>query len=352
MRTELDPSYTAEVDSSSAESWYIHLDRFADANLYQTWDWGLTFSGARRISNLVLKKTGEIVAIAQVRLFPAGPLKGGIAFARWGPLWQPKIGSTDVEVFRQAVRALRIEYVDKRKLALRLLPRLFVGQGTHVTVMQEEGYRQLRGRRASKTLLLDVSQSLEDLRSNFLRKWRGHLNSAEKQNLSVATGQSREFFADFAALHRAMMHRKRFATSTDLEGHQRLQEQLPERYKMSVIIARKDGEPCAGGIFSFHGDTAVYLFGATNEAGMQSSASYLVQWEALKMMKARGLTQYDFHGINAEANPGTYTFKKGAAGKTGVEADFVGQFQALMPSVTNYSILAAEAVRHNIREWL
>jgi lipid II:glycine glycyltransferase (peptidoglycan interpeptide bridge formation enzyme) len=221
MQPEANRSYTAEVDGFSAEQWYAYLDGFADANLYQTWHWGATFSPGR-VSTLVLKRDGEVVAMAQIRLFPAGPWRGGIAFTRWGPVWQLKGQSADAEVLRQAMRAPYVEYVTERKMVLRVLPRLFLDNGDHIAILQQEGYRLLEDRKVGRTLLIDITPSLEQLRANFIGKWRTTLNSAEKQGFTIHVGDGTAEFEGFAGVYRAMLDRKKFDTNADLEGHQQI----------------------------------------------------------------------------------------------------------------------------------
>ena len=111
---------------------------------------------------------------------------------------------------------------------------------------------------------------------------------------------------------------------------------------MDVVIARDGERACAGAIVSALGDTALFLFGATNDSGMRTSGSYLVQWEILKLLKGNAVRVYDLHGINPETNPGTYHFKRGLAGKHGTEVTFGGQIQAFEPSISNYSVLLVE----------
>ena len=346
----LEKEYTAEIDSTGAESWYGLLECFADASLYQAWHWGVVLSGASRLSHLVLKRSGNVVALAQVRLFKIPLVRGGIAFVRWGPVWQSSNGEKDPEVFRQGIRALRNEYVVKRGMVLRIVPRLFEGDGEYGEILEREGYVGMKHQGESRSLILDLSPPLEEIRRGFEKKWRNCLSKAEKQGLSISIGRGETDLNDFRVIYKSMLRRKTLTPMADLEGHKRIQVLLPEELKMAVVTCRLGDDVCAGGVFSVIGDTAVYLFGATNETGMRTCASYLVQWELLKHLKEKGVSWYDLNGINPQRNPGTYHFKKGLAGKTAREVKFIGQFQAIAPSIANYSVLVIDAVRHKIRK--
>src|SRR5262249_19888703 len=133
------------------------------------------------------------------------------------------------------------------------------------------------------------------------------------------------------------------------QKHRRLQEVVPSDLKMQIVLARQEGETCAGAIVSAIGDTGVYLFGATSETGMRVSASYLVQWEAVKTLKAHGLKYYDLNGIDPVLNPGVYHFKKGLGGRQGLEITSIGPHQAARRSISSYVLLLADRLRQRRR---
>ena len=65
----------------------------------------------------------------------------------------------------------------------------------------------------------------------------------------------------------------------------------------------------AGNITSIHGDTAVYLIGASTETGLKAKAGYMMHWRTIELIRERGLPWYDLGGIDPEANPGVTSFK-------------------------------------------
>ncbi len=62
------------------------------------------------------------------------------------------------------------------------------------------------------------------------------------------------------------------------------------------------------------GDSAIYLLGATSDAGLHSKGAYLLHWHLIDWLKAKGTRWYDLGGIDPERNPGVYQFKKGFSG--------------------------------------
>ena len=103
------------------------LDLFNDANIYQTWSYGVVRWGAKNLSHMVLKRDGEVLGMAQLRIIRPTRLKFGMAYLRWGPLCERRGKPLDPEVLAIMSRALEEEYVEKRRLLLRVLPNAFAG---------------------------------------------------------------------------------------------------------------------------------------------------------------------------------------------------------------------------------
>ena len=76
-----------------------------------------------------------------------------------------------------------------------------------------------------------------------------------------------------------------------------------------VGIVSRDGEPLAGNITAIHGDTAVYLVGASTDAALERKASYLMHWRTIELLQERGVPWYDLGGIDPDVNPGVTSFK-------------------------------------------
>src|SRR5579863_4327780 len=123
----LDPIWQVEVDRATPAEWSAMLDLFGDANLYQTWSYGAIRWGPENLSHLVLKRNGEVVGMAQVRIVRPTRFNFGMAYLRWGPLCHRRGGELDAEATICVARALQEEYVCKRGLLLQILPNAFVG---------------------------------------------------------------------------------------------------------------------------------------------------------------------------------------------------------------------------------
>lgn len=338
--------YTSEVDIADEETWYRVLQEFDDANIYQTWSYAATMSGRRNVSRLLLKKNGEVVAAAQARIVKMPLLKLGIAYVRWGPLWQRHGAAPDTEVFRHAVRALRDEYVCRRGLTLRLFPILFDHSSpTLSAILAEEGLSAPDRETRERTILVDLTPSLDELHNGLARNWKRNLKTAKQNDLQIVEGSDDELFGRFIELYKQMVSRKGFAEPNDINQFRLMQPHLPDRFKMRIALCTSAGQICAGLIWSALGSTGIELFAATNETGLENKGSYLLRWRLLTHLKENHFVFYDLNGINPLINPGGYKFKRELGGNNGKDVYYLGRFDSYPNSTARACVTCADRLK-------
>ena len=343
---ELGRGYTSEVDAVDEETWNRILQDFDDGNIYQTWPYGEVTSGRRNMSHLILKADGKIVAVAQARIAKLPAVNIGIAYVRWGPLWRSHATGLNAEIFRQALRALRNEFVCKRGLVLRLFPILFDDDPLcFASILAEEGFSSSGRETRSRTILMDLSLSLEDLRENLGPNWKRNLKLAQRKMLDVVEGTDDQLFGTLIDIHHEMVTRKQFVEGNDINQFRLIQARLPEQLKMRIMLCQSDAGVCAGLVCSAIGRTAVYLFGATSQVGLKSHGSYLLHWKLIDHLKKQGCSVYDLNGINPARNPGTYKFKHDLGGSYGRDVCFLGRFDAHANLLSHAGVELGDTVR-------
>ncbi len=332
----LDAGYTIEVSHLSEPVWHRLLEDFTDANLYQTWAYGDVTSSHT-----------NVVAIAQVRIARLPLIPVGIAYVLWGPLWKRSIDPPSTNVFRQAIRALRNEFVCNRGLTLRLYPVLYqTDSPDFAAILGEEQFAPLTSFGSTRTIVMDLRPSLDDLRAHLGPDWKRNLKAGEKASFDIIQGSDENTFRTFVSMYREMVSRKHFAEPNNLTTFQSLQHRLPEQCKMTVAISGTGGQPCAGIVCSILGHTAVYLFGATTTAGLRArGCSHILHWHMIKHLKELGIQQYDLNGINPDKNPGPYKFKSDLAGAHGTDVHFLGRFDAHGSRLTRYAVHSGDIWR-------
>jgi hypothetical protein len=127
-------SFTAcldvQVDGQTADSWDAVIGGFSDASIYQTYAYGAVRWGSRHLSHLVMSRGGKALAAAQVRIVRTPLLPVGVAYVRWGPLWQIRGEKPDLEVLAEMLERMRGEYCERCGLILEIIPNAYPIVGT------------------------------------------------------------------------------------------------------------------------------------------------------------------------------------------------------------------------------
>jgi lipid II:glycine glycyltransferase (peptidoglycan interpeptide bridge formation enzyme) len=344
--------WQVEVDRANPAEWSKMLDLFDDANIYQTSAYGGVRWGERNLSRLVLKRDGEVVGMAQIRIIRPTPLKFGMAYLRWGPLWERHGRPLDPEVPGRMARAIENEYLAKRKLFLRVLPNAFARSPRAALIESSFSRFTAEPRNAGntyRTFVLDLIPSLEELRKGLDPKWRNKLSGAEKNDLKVVAGNGSDEYQTFCRIYDQMRRRKTFETTVDVHEFGRIQETLAESERMRILICLDKGIPVAGLVASAMGDSAIYLLGATSDDGLKSKGAYLLHWTMIEWLKRNGIRWYDLGGIDPEGNPGVYSFKRGFSG---ADVCQIGPLVASDSTVSSGMVKAGLAIERTLRSSL
>ncbi len=337
---------TVEVDRVSQPGWNDVLQQFDDANLIQTWSYAAHRWGRNNLSHVVLRQHGEVLAAAQVIIKTIPFLGAGIAYVKSGPLWQRRGHAPNPDVLRQILRELRKIYVDRRGLLLRIFPAETDDcTGTLPALYAEEGFQRDPKRFPGQTAVIDLSYSLELLRSSLRPTWRRNLVLAERNGLNLLHGTASDLFDVFAGLYRDMLRRKHRVSSVGIDRFLQIQRDLPETQKLRVMICECAGEPVAGLAAACFGNTALNVLSATAEKGLQLRASYFSQWNLLQWLKASDCRWYDLDLIDAQAYPGMTQFKLGLAGRLGLTLSYLGPFESCARPASRISVQLGSQLR-------
>ena len=306
------------VDVVTRVDWESLARTFLDYNYRQTWAYGAALARLRRAisEHVAIRRGDEVIGLADVRMKRMPLIGGGMAFISGGPLTRRGI-SYDMNCLSDCLQALVREYIQSRKMTLRIASPAnpsFVNVDLSSCLMAA-GFSETERSPANRTLLLDIRGDEGEIRKNMAQKWRNCLNASERQNLHVNVGTDGLMFDRFNQMLKSLVARKGFTVELDGLFYTAVQRDTPEFDKLVIGLVRCEEELHAGGVFAMHGDTCVYLLGATTESGLKTKASYLLQWRIIQQAKARGMRWYDQGGIDPEKNPGVYRFKKGLGGE-------------------------------------
>jgi GNAT acetyltransferase-like protein len=330
--------------------WDEAVREFEDYSYRQTWAYGAALAAKRGAASehVAIRRGAETLGLADVRVKRAPVVGGGLAFVSGGPMVGAG-GTRDADLgrLRACVDALVDEFVRGRELKLRLRPAIGLPQHNEAVeaVLRGAGMRPAERAPAYRTVLLDVTRPLEEIRSSLHQHWRRQLKKAEAAPLEVTYGTGHDRFEQVAHMSAALRERKGFELDLDAMFYSDVQEDLCESDRLLVGVVRQDGVPVAGTIVSVHGDTAVYLVGASTDAGRDSRAAYLLHWRTIALLRERGVPWYDLGGIDPVGNPGVTSFKLRTGGVDVTAVPFELSPGGLRGRVTDFAERAYGRVR-------
>jgi lipid II:glycine glycyltransferase (peptidoglycan interpeptide bridge formation enzyme) len=305
-------------------AWQAFLGATASGDFLHDWAWGevAAYDGQPQ-RRYVLEEAGAPlgIAAAQVRQLP-----GGRSF--WYVPHGPVLDYADpraAERLRAFAVGLREVARAGKAIAVKLEPRLAADDPV-VAAFDQRGLRPTAE-------LLQVGQTrvvgLPDddaLLAGFDKDTRYGVRRAEREGVRVSAVTDAGATDAIDALHDLVR-----------ETQQRAGFPLPppERYRVAwralagagravILEARREGELLASGMVVVEGRRSYYLFSGSRreERGEPKRyASYLLQWEMLRLARERGALEHDLWGVApSDAGPdhpwhGVGLFKKGFGGR-------------------------------------
>lgn len=176
----------------------------------------------------------------------------------------------------------------------------------------------------TKTFVVDLQKSKEQLLKNMRKTWRWNIQKAKKSHIVVKESSD---FNTFSELWQQNSKRKKFITehSTSVK---KLWTEFNRLKKSYLFFAYVDKKP-VGAVFLIGWNKTIHLWHvAYNGSYKEKQPMYLLIWEALLYSKKRGYKKFDFEGISDSRL--SYTkklqpdyFKTGFGGE---KKEYIGSF--------------------------
>jgi lipid II:glycine glycyltransferase (peptidoglycan interpeptide bridge formation enzyme) len=172
---------------------------------------------------------------------------------------------------------------------------------------------------AELTLQLSLDKTEEEILSNMRKNTRYEVKKAILQNIKIEKTTDSKSIKDFYNIQISVSKKKNFVPFS----YKFLLEQFKvfaKNDRVLLITAKLGKDVLAQAFIIFYGNEAVYHYGVTTEAGRKYPGAYLIQWEAIKEAKKRGMRRYNSWGVAPETNKShrfysLSVFKRGFGGR-------------------------------------
>lgn len=175
-----------------------------------------------------------------------------------------------------------------------------------------------------ETLLIDLTQSEEQIFANMHEKTRYNIRLALKKGVNVNDvtediAHHELFFKllkETAKRDKFRLHDETYyrAMLTSLSGS-RASDGPAKNFHVRIMCASVGTATAAYALVGYFGDTATYLHGASSYDLRQFMAPYALHLAIIRQSKQHGYKYYDFWGVSEHEWPGVTRFKLGFGGK-------------------------------------
>lgn len=171
---------------------------------------------------------------------------------------------------------------------------------------------------AEHTVIIDLTQSEDQLLSNMRRQTRYDVRRAEKLGIKVEKSNDEAIFKEFRKVQADTAKRQNFIPPN-------LKTLLAEREafgeNITIYVAKtEENEPIAYGMIIKDGNEADYYEAASTPLNRKMPGAHALLWQAIQDLKAEGYKRFNLWGIAPAGQPnhryaGVTTFKTGFGGE-------------------------------------
>lgn len=296
------------------EEWEKFMDYHPESNFLQSFNWGLFHQNlGKTITRLGFKEKGRLVGVmlcivekakrATYLTIPGGPLIN----------WQDK---DQIDTFVKTIK----DFAKKQNCSfVRMRPQILENEKNNKLVESLGFQNAPMHLHAELTRQLDLTKSEDQLMAEMRKTTRYEIKQASKLGIKISVSKDPKDLEEFYNLQKETAKRQRF-----VEFNKRfLQEQFEvfaADNQVLLYTATLNNVKLAQAFIIFYGSEADYHYGASTLDGRKYPGAYLIQWQALKEAKKRGITRYNLWGVAPEGETnhrfwGVSVFKRGFGGE-------------------------------------
>lgn len=294
--------------------WENFLATHEEANFLQSWHWGeFNKRLGKSINRTGFYKNNKLMGVVQSVVENAR--RGRYLTVAGGPI----IDWGDSQLVKAVFLEIRLIAKHNNCVFVRVRPQLIENEKSLNTFRENDARRAPMHLTADLTSQLDITKSDDELLTAMRKGTRYEIKKAEKLDIKVGSSKDSKQIKKFYDLQIQTAKRQHFVPF----GFKFLSEQFKvfsDENKALIFTAMFENKILAQAFIIFYGHEAVYHYGVSTEDGRKYPGAYLLQWEAIKEAKRRGIKKYNFWGVAPENNKshrfaGVSLFKRGFGGE-------------------------------------
>ena len=270
---------------------------------------------------LVLEKDGQVAGTGQFLLYNTLPVPGYLMYAPKGP-WIDYDEPDAVSSFFDGLRQIALQH---NVHTIKIEPEVHEERSEVRSRLAGAGFHDARyDLNFDTTIVVDLSPSEEDLMAAMGGKTtRYNVRLAGRKGVEVYRPDDFEWaWKTFMGWLEDTAERKEGFTNRRPRSYfHEMMAEMHDAGQGHFFFAAHEGQPLSGVFLFTFGEKCWFMHGASGREKKNLKPTYLLQWEIMRWLKARGVTYYDMVGVpkeedRHEGDPyyGVYKFKKGFGG--------------------------------------
>ncbi len=317
-------SWELFLNTANYEEWDILLSNSEDNNIFQSYGWGeyKRASGWLPMRYVARNKDGAVVALAQI-LVKSLPVGSKIGWVPGGPvIYFPKSKEIDLA---KMVRAL-IEKVERigSNVFIRLNS-LLLNNFDLAYTFNRYYVKPFFKLNSGYSIWLDLYEPIDVLNGKMTSHHRYYVKKGLAQNIQWRAGNDSHFVHELLILHTEMVTEKKMKSlKSNLNDISNVCHTLGK--SATIFTGYLNGDAISSCLVLTFGQKAFYLMAATGSRGRKISASYAMVFNLFKHLKEKGVTCFDFGGIDPRSTgaEGVNHFKRGFGGRL---VEYLGEWE-------------------------
>lgn len=179
--------------------------------------------------------------------------------------------------------------------------------------LRKAGFIQVPGK-SMESSIIDLSLSVEDIRSNFKASWRAIIKEPTNELIEYAVSESKESYLEAVDFYQKFRDKKNF-DGPDILLLKKMYDTGDKNSRIVTFLSKFNGELEAVACILLNRKTATYLIGGSTGNARKLKIGYQLIWSAILYSKFNGMLSFDVGGLDFLSNPSVSRFKAGMGGK-------------------------------------
>lgn len=293
--------------------WETFISSHPEANFLQSWYWGeFHIAIGNKIHRIGFYIGDELVGVMLTIVEDAK--RGRYVTIPGGPI----IDWKNLSLIESFITAIKNIAASDKCVFVRVRPQLKLNDSSRDIFSQYGFVNAPIHLHAELTSQLDITKSEEELLANMRKATRYEIKKSVHQGIKVTTSTDAEVIKEFYDMQLLTAKRQGFIPFSYNFLYEQFKVFAQRNYAL-LYKAEFEDKLLAEAFIIFYGNEAIYHYGASTDEGRKYPGAYLIQWEAIKEAKRRGISRYNFWGVAPENNKGhrfygLSIFKRGFGG--------------------------------------